>query len=175
MVMWKTGQPSLPILIQNGAAIADSTRIIEHLERQQPRPPLYPTDRVMRQKALELEDFLDEELGLNLRTILIGPLLVHNPKLAVAALGAGQKPRALLRPGRFFVHARHLYRSRHKITPKTIEAGRQKIVAALDRIEAQLQPSGYLIGDNFSVADLTASALLAPLVLPPEFQYPPPA
>lgn len=95
MVMWKTGQPSLPILIQNGAAIADSTRIIEHLERQQPRPPLYPTDRVMRQKALELEDFLDEELGPNLRTILIGPLLVHNPKLAevLKKLSTGINPR----------------------------------------------------------------------------------
>jgi glutathione S-transferase len=46
--------------------------------------------------------------------------------------------------------------------------------AALDRLEAELQPSGYLVGDRFSVADLTAAALLAPVVFPPEFPYAPP-
>jgi glutathione S-transferase len=39
----------------------------------------------------------------------------------------------------------------------------------VNRVEAELQPSGYLVGDRFSVADLTAAALLAPLVGPPGF------
>ena len=30
------------------------------------------------------------------------------------------------------------------------------------------------MGDAFSVADLTAAALFSPIVLPPEFPYPPP-
>jgi glutathione S-transferase len=51
------------------------------------------------------------------------------------------------------------------------EHSRAKTLAALDRLEAELRPSGYLAGDRFSVADLTAAALLSPLVLPPEFPY----
>src|SRR5205823_4330404 len=52
---------------------------------------------------------------------------------------------------------------------------REKVLGALDRLEAELQPSGYLVGERFSVADLTAAALLAPVVfLPPEFPYAPP-
>jgi glutathione S-transferase len=47
------------------------------------------------------------------------------------------------------------------------------IRAAMDRVEAELQPSGYLVGDTFTVADLTAAALFTPTVLPPERQYPP--
>ena len=45
-----------------------------------------------------------------------------------------------------------------------------------DKVEAELQPSGYLVGDRFSVADLTAAALLFPLVRPPETPHliPPP-
>jgi glutathione S-transferase len=35
----------------------------------------------------------------------------------------------------------------------------------------ELRPSGYLVGDRFTVADLTAAALLSPLVRPPEFPY----
>src|SRR5262249_39733814 len=46
---------------------------------------------------------------------------------------------------------------------------------ALDSLEAEIGDSGYLVGDGFTVADLTAAALLYPIVLPPEFPYPIPA
>src|SRR5207247_9285630 len=49
-----------------------------------------------------------------------------------------------------------------------------RVRAGLDRIVAELEPPGHLVGDAFSVADLTAAALLSPIVLPPEFPYPPP-
>ena len=61
------------------------------------------------------------------------------------------------------------------ITPEGAERSRGKVVAALDRIEAELRPSGYLVGDRFSVADLAAAALLSPLVWPAEYAYPMPA
>jgi glutathione S-transferase len=34
------------------------------------------------------------------------------------------------------------------------------VADALDRISRELQPSGYLVGEAFSVADLTAAAML---------------
>ena len=50
------------------------------------------------------------------------------------------------------------------------------MLAALDRLEAELDGGEYLVGDRFSVADLTAAALLYPLVFPPEGpSVPPPA
>jgi hypothetical protein len=48
------------------------------------------------------------------------------------------------------------------------ETARAKIIAALDRLEAELGGGDYLVGESFSVADLTAAALLYPLVRPPE-------
>jgi len=42
----------------------------------------------------------------------------------------------------------------------------------MDRLEDEIQPSGYLVGDSFTVADLTAAALFYPVVRPPEFPYP---
>jgi glutathione S-transferase len=44
--------------------------------------------------------------------------------------------------------------------------------AALDRIEQERQGRAYLVGDAFTVADLTAAAMLSPLLQPPEIQYP---
>jgi glutathione S-transferase len=43
---------------------------------------------------------------------------------------------------------------------------------ALDRIEQERQGRAYLVGEAFTVADLTAAALLGPLLQPPEIQYP---
>jgi glutathione S-transferase len=55
------------------------------------------------------------------------------------------------------------------------ELGRRKTLAALDRIEAEIGPAGYLVGERFTIADLTAAALFSVLVMPPEFPYPLPA
>jgi glutathione S-transferase len=58
---WRaTGQGKLPILFLEGRAIADSTRIIAALEARYPEPPLYPGDPAARQRALAIEDDLDE-------------------------------------------------------------------------------------------------------------------
>jgi glutathione S-transferase len=59
-------------------------------------------------------------------------------------------------------------RRRYAVNAERVRTARAKVEAAFDRIEAHLGPSGYLVGDRFSVADLTGAALLAPLVLPPE-------
>jgi glutathione S-transferase len=45
------------------------------------------------------------------------------------------------------------------------------VEAALARVEAELGPAGHLVGNTFTIADLTAAALLVPLVLPAEFPY----
>ena len=60
-------------------------------------------------------------------------------------------------------------RRRLRIDEGGVEVSRKKTFAALDRLERELRPSGYLVGDRFSVADLTAAALCSPLVAPPEF------
>jgi glutathione S-transferase len=170
---WATGQGRLPVLMLDGEAVADSTRIIARLEQLQPDPALYPAEPSARTQALELEDFFDEGIGPAIRTVIVGELFVRDPDAALLMLtnGMGKGPRRamkMLSPG-----FRAFYKFRHDITPATIESGRATVLAALERIERQLQPSGYLIGERFSVADLTAGALLSPLVMPPEFPYPP--
>jgi glutathione S-transferase len=52
------------------------------------------------------------------------------------------------------------------------------MLAALDRLESELGENQYLVGERFTVADLTAASLFYPLVMPPEGSLqldPPPA
>jgi glutathione S-transferase len=72
---WRaTGQGNLPVLWLEGRAIADSTRIIAALEEHYPEPLLDPRDTATRQRALALEDDLDETLGAALRAAIVTPL-----------------------------------------------------------------------------------------------------
>src|SRR2546423_3109353 len=61
---------TFPVLALNGEAIGDSTAIIAELERRWPEPPpLYPEDPDERRRALDLEDWFDEELGPPIRLV----------------------------------------------------------------------------------------------------------
>jgi glutathione S-transferase len=51
-----SGQPLVPVLVDGDEVVADSTRILEHLEARYPQRPLYPEDVAPR---AELEVFID--------------------------------------------------------------------------------------------------------------------
>ena len=61
--------------------------------------------------------------------------------------------------------------ARYGFTQEAVERSHGTLAAALDRIEAERGGGDYLVGESFTVADLTAASLLYPLVWPPEFPY----
>jgi glutathione S-transferase len=163
---------TLPVLDLDGVRIVDSSRIIEALERRWPQPALYPDDPAERRRALELEDFFDEHAGHDLRRVAFLELR-EDPDYASAFLTTGRSPatrrvfRAVLAAPGSMAYANRRYR----INADDAARSRVTLTAALDRIIAERQPSGYLVGSSFSVADLTAAALLFPLAWPAELQY----
>jgi glutathione S-transferase len=168
--MWFSLRGTVPVLDLDGRRIVDSTRIIEALERSKPEPALYPADPGERERALALEEFFDEHAGHEMRRVAFHELR-DEPSYQVALLATdrGAPTRTILRtmlPGAM-VYARRRYR----IYAQDAEIGKTKLVAALDRIEAERAGGPYLVGERFSVADLTAAALLFPLANPPELQY----
>src|SRR6202795_3090180 len=170
---WRaTGRGTLPILFLDSRAIGDSTHIIAALEERYPEPPLYPGDAAARQRALALEDYFDEQLGPAVRAAIVTPLFRHDPDVALRVLTTGMPEEAYqtLRPlARIFPA---YYRFRHKIRDAKLDADRATVNSALDRIEQERQGRAYLVGDSFTVADLTAAAMLGALLQPPEIQYP---
>ena len=168
--LWMTGKKQVPVLSVDGQVTADSTAIIAVLERLVPDPPLYPADPVDRRRALELEDFFDEELGPHLRRALFHAVLPDADfASAFLTVGTGAVTQRLYRL--CFPLVRAVMRADMRIDDAGAALGVRKIGAALDHIRAELRPSGYLVGEGFTVADLTAAALLYPLVLPPEAPY----
>jgi glutathione S-transferase len=166
---WLTRGKTFPILKLNGKAIGDSTHIIEALEREYPEPRLYPDSAEERRRALELEDHFDEELGPHIRRYLFHLALEEADMAGFIDGTMGSTPQAVKRVMRATAPVgKRMLKLRYGINAEDAEASREKVMAALDRVEAELQPSGYLVSGGFSVADLTAAALLFPLVRPPE-------
>jgi glutathione S-transferase len=170
--VWRaTGQGKLPVLWLDERAIADSTRIIAALEEHCPEPPLYPREPAARERALALEDDLDETLGPALRAAVVTPLFQHDPDIALRMLTTGMGSKAYPGLRRVLRVFPWYYRLRHKISARNLERDQATVATALDRIEHVRQGRAYLVGEAFSVADLTAAALLGPLLQPPELQY----
>ena len=167
----KTGQLQTPILFHNGKTILDSTAIIAYLEREFPELPLYPKDPEQRKKALELEEFFDEELGAHVRTFLVNGLFEHSPQATADAFCVGASPWHNRTLRLFFRGFVPYYCWRHNINQQSIVLGREKVVKAVEKLEQELDGKQYLVGDSFSVADLTAAALFYPLAIPDEYPY----
>ena len=164
----RTGR-TVPILEVDGRAIGDSTRIIEEVERRWPEPALYPADPQERRRALDLEDFFDEECGAHVRRVVFSDNLT-DPETFVAMLYGPDRRRIRVIEVLTPVFCR-VVKQRYSLRPEVVEKSREKVRAGFEKVEAEVGPSGYLVGDSFTVADLTAASILGVIVVPPEFPY----
>lgn len=162
-----TGKTTVPVLMDRGVAVADSTEIALHVEREHPEHPLLPTDPAERRRALELEAYFDDVAGIHARRWGYGQLL-DVPGMSKVMFREYPLPLRLL--GRLVTPLmRGQLRKLYQITPESIAESHHKMHEGFDRIEKELgnDPSRYLVGDRLTIADITAASLYAPMVAPP--------
>jgi glutathione S-transferase len=168
------GDGTLPVLELDGERIVDSTRIIAALEERHPNPPLYPDDPEDRQRALDLEDYFDEHAGHDVRRL--GFMEGRDETESGARMLTLDQPAPI---GFVFRKAAPVIKPlfwrfvdrRYGFDDDALERSKEALRAALDRIEAERGGGDYLVGETFTVADLTPAALLYSLVWPPEYPY----
>ncbi|WP_084615686.1 glutathione S-transferase family protein [Solimonas flava] len=162
------GQKAMPILRHEGKVLKNSAAVLDYVERTWPDPPLYPTDPVLREQALELQKWFDEAIGPAVRRAGFYEWLPHTEysarRIATGLSEWQQKLYAWAFPA-----IRAIMMLDMKIDAAGADAGRNLTREALDFVAEKSQRTGYLVGDQFSVADLTAATILMPTCLPPEF------
>ncbi len=153
-----TGLTTVPVLLSEvegkTKAIADSTHIFKFLESNFPDPPLFLADPQQQKQVWLLEDWLDESIGTATRFVYYqfrsGPGKQIDPSLS----------------SQFVIQ---VVRSQYGINPATVELAANRLKTALE-VLGVWQDQPYLIGNQISVADLTAAALLSPLALIPDYR-----
>ena len=164
-----SGQRQTPTIKTKDGVIPGSAQVIDYLEREYPEPALYPTDPDQLKQAMELQTWFDDELGPAVRRALFFDVLT-DPLYTSRIFGSGLPFGKFFYLGTYPLFAGFLT-LQEKVTPAQAKTSRGVTTKALDLV-AEKAGDGYLVGDQFTVADLTAASLLAVAVLPPEFQYP---
>jgi glutathione S-transferase len=137
------------------------------IEKRFPDPPLYPTDFGQHALSLQYQSWFDDKVGPSVRAALFAETIVDQGYIA-AMFSEGQSgPMRLLYRAMFPAVAR-LIGNGYKIgDEERMERARQRTREGLDFIVTNAGPNGYLLGDTFTVADLSAAAILAVTANPP--------
>lgn len=171
-----TGQTSTPVLRIGEHYLKGSADILTDLEHHFPDPPLLPHERDAKVLAHELQSHFDRQLGPAVRILLFDTLLDCGRYLP-DMFSLGQRASVRLAYRTVFPLVKPAIRSANGVTgPAAVRRAEATVHRNLDEIEALARPTGYLAGAAFSIADLTAAALLAPLLdlKHPDMRHPQP-
>lgn len=159
---------TVPVLITETGAVQDSTRILLWLEKHRAPFALMPTDPVLRQQVLDIEDRFDR-IGSHVVRYAYRDALDDTEGIkTVWTLDASALERLIVRTA--FPLMRAGFRRGLQLGNEAVVAkSERKILEGMDWIaERTGGKPRYLVGDSLTAADITAAALLSPLACPDE-------
>lgn len=161
---------SVPVLLTKAGTFTDSTDILHYLDTIAPASyRLYPADTELRHEVETLEDLFDTVLGVSVRCWIYFHLL-DNYKLMQKLLCEGVPRLERLLFPIIFPSVRMFIRKDYGITAQSAASSLAQIRELFEKINQRLaNGDSYLVGNDFSAADLTFASLAAPLLIPPEY------
>ena len=159
------GQQTTTPVLEADAIVPGSAAIIDYLEMRFPRPGLYPADPEQLEAALAWQSRLDQELGPAVRTVAFS-VFVHEPGF-LAKTFTGDKPLLTRVAYRLLLPLvlPIIRKANGADSEDNVQTCQLCVDEYLNEIARTIKPTGYLVGSDFSIADLTAAALLAPLTI----------
>lgn len=159
------GPTTTPLLQHAGGFVSGSAAIIDYLENEHPEPALYPADPQQRANALALEARWDDEVGPAVRTAVFS-VFIDEPGYLCATFARGKPMLKRIGYRALLPLAVPLIRKANGVFPDNVTRSLRRVDETLDELATAVERSPYLAADHFSVADLTAASLLAPLANP---------
>jgi glutathione S-transferase len=166
------GGRTAPVLVCGDRVMPDSTDILLFAdERTDPERRIYPDDPALAADVRALELDFNARLGPEGRRWMYDAMRDGRGlalKYAPTGVPAWQRlslPFAMPLVGR--VIDRYL-----DITPEKAAHSLDEVRATFDSVADRLSGGRYLVGDRFTAADLTFSALAASVLMPPEYGVP---
>jgi glutathione S-transferase len=160
---------SVPVLVTASEVLADSHSIVRWAAAHAVEARLYPADPDSSARVIEIERYVDRELGPHVRRWAYSYLL-REPGLLRPCFARGvPRIERLIAP--LLVRAvRPLIRRGYKVSEDSGRSSLARAEAALAQVASCLADGRpYLTGDTFTAADLTLASLAAPLVCAPQY------
>lgn len=156
-----------PVLVHDGQALCESTAILDWLEAHYPTPPLVPADAAQAAEVRAIAERFDTDFGPRGRRAVLATLM-QTPRYFAAVFGAGHGALAQAAYALTVPLAAPLVRKGNGITGEaSVADGHAAFDEGLTFVAQRAAATGYLVGTGFTRADLTAAAMLAMCVDPP--------
>lgn len=164
---------TVPVLVCGDTVLSDSADILDYADARAPQDRrLYPQDAGKASKVRALERDFDLRLGPQARLWMYDNMRGRRAlvkRYAPTGVPAWQR---LALPVAYGTVARLIDR-RFGIEPTTAEEALRDVRATFDEVGQRLADGRpYLMGERFTAADLTFSALSAAVLMPPEYGVP---
>ena len=160
---------TVPVLVTASEVLTDSHSIVRWAAVHGVEACLYPAESDLCARVIEIERYVDRELGPHVRRWAYSYLL-HEPSLLRLCFTRGvTRAERLIAP--LVVRAvRPLVRRGYKVSRDRGRASLARAGAALAQVAGWLADGRpYLTGGTFTAADLAVASLAAPLVCAPQY------
>jgi glutathione S-transferase len=155
----------LPVLVDRGVVIQDSSEIIDHLEQHYPERSLTPLAKADRDEVLYWERRLAAELGDPARRLLYS-YAFEQPKFLLPMYLQGGPWWGRLFYALTMPLILRAIKGMYRITPEAVVGDLERMDQLLEQLDARLTQHEFLVGNEFTRADLTLASLAAPLLRP---------
>ncbi|RMH43949.1 MAG: glutathione S-transferase family protein [Deltaproteobacteria bacterium] len=150
----------VPVLEFDGDRVYDSTDILMFLDGKRREPiPLVPDDPAARDKALQVEQWVDDDLSYVLPTVIYGSWsdAARAAKVVARTSNFGFVQNAIVRGGGSLI----MHQVAKRIIKKRGGGNPQQLLdAELDRFEQWLGDADFVCGDAPSIGDIAAHGCL---------------
>ena len=137
----------VPALVRDGVVITESIDILRYLEERFPEPPLYPSDATARR---EVDGWMDEATNNH-----IGVIKTYMYAIAFGGEKSPEEMQRYLEKQRTDAGtAKFHQRASAGFSEDEILAAETDLFAFFDRIESELDQHQWLVGDEYSYADI---------------------
>ncbi len=165
---WRLNKTYTPVLHIDGRAIQESADICAYLEEHFPEPVLVPAEH--REEVLEVADEA-RSLGPHVRRMAY-LALGDDLELLKKAWALNVSPAEARIHGLVFPASRRLAFKALRVTPEETARSEKIVRDFLEERDASFRdPNRYLVGDTFTLADLTMASILSPLARPAEHPF----
>lgn len=163
-VIEASGQPLVPVLIDDGRVVFESTAILHHLEAAHPGASLLPDDPADHPHCWLIEDWADAVFMRLTQRIAYWQVLATPGRLERAFFpnARGLKRAIMTR------RARQVVTRRFKLSEKGNERDEVEAVRLAGIAVDRLAGRPYLFGDRPTVADIGLAAMAGPLMMAAE-------
>jgi glutathione S-transferase len=158
-----------PVLVTDKSTFIDSTDILSYLDSIASEDnKIIPVDPYLRKQSEELEELFDQKLGIYTRNWGYSHIINESKIIKDAWCNGVPKWEAIFFPIIFPV-VRPILVKKFDITASSSQQSYTQIQEVFQKVD-QILADGrkYLVGDKFSIADLTFAALSAPIIAPPQ-------